>query len=306
MARNAAEGIPYRARDATEGIPYRDRNRRNAFSLIEVILAIALSSTLLVLLTGSIGLYLFRVEASRSAVEQGQLARGVLQLIASDLRSAAVLYEQDTSVTEALSASQESFDANELDQLPDDQTETTESSRPITGIFGDAVSIQVDIHKARAADPAVTFGNKVSQAAPTTLSGISSVRYLLANQGLVRQEISREQVAWEEDQGATGSWETSSKIIAPEVVSLQLAYYDGDQLQPDWDSQEQDGALPTAIEVQLTFRYLDEEVPSQPATQTTSRSNSENQTLRSYRIIVAIPEALTKEEASESEEGSQF
>lgn len=281
------------------------------FSLIEVILAIALSSTLLVLLTGSIGLYLFRVEASRSAVEQGQLARGVLQLVASDLRSAAVIYEQDTSVTDALSASQESFDANELDQLPVEQTES-ESLRPIAGIVGDAATIQIDIQKVRAADPTITFGSGETQTAASTLSGISSVRYLLANQGLVRQEISREQVAWEYEQGETGSWEASSKIIAPEIINVQFAYHDGDTWLPQWDSEEEEGALPTAIEVQLTFRYLDEEATTAlgPTSSTngsrTTAINRENQTLRSYRIVVAMPEALTTDAAAETEETAEF
>src|SRR5438552_2139751 len=51
---------------------------RPGFTLFELILAIGLSSALLALIGTAINLYLVRVDASRSRVEEAQLARTVL------------------------------------------------------------------------------------------------------------------------------------------------------------------------------------------------------------------------------------
>lgn len=77
---------------------------RRAFTLFELIVAIALSAVLLVLIGTAINLYLVRVDAGRQRVEEAQLARSVLAMIAADLRAAAVHRPQDTSNVAALAA----------------------------------------------------------------------------------------------------------------------------------------------------------------------------------------------------------
>ena len=59
---------------------------RNAFTLFELILAIGLSVALVSLIGTAIDLYLTRVDKSRLQVEEAQLARTVLAMIADDLR----------------------------------------------------------------------------------------------------------------------------------------------------------------------------------------------------------------------------
>lgn len=77
----------------------------HGFTLFELILAIALSATLLTLIGTAINLYLMRVDASRTRVEEAQLARSVLALIADDLRGATIYEPQDTSAIARLMAS---------------------------------------------------------------------------------------------------------------------------------------------------------------------------------------------------------
>jgi prepilin-type N-terminal cleavage/methylation domain-containing protein len=77
---------------------------RQAFTLFELIVAIALSAVLLVLIGTAINLYLVRVDAGRQRVEEAQLARSVLAMIAADLRAAAIYRPQDTSSVAALAA----------------------------------------------------------------------------------------------------------------------------------------------------------------------------------------------------------
>jgi len=84
--------------------------------LFELILAIALSVILLMLIGTAINLYLVRVDTSRQRVEEAQLARSILAMIAADLRAAAVYQPQDTSSLAQLAASTAEFDVDEIDQ----------------------------------------------------------------------------------------------------------------------------------------------------------------------------------------------
>lgn len=59
--------------------------RRGGFTLLEVVLAIGLASVVIYLLTTAIEVYLVRVDTSRTRVESAQLARTLLDKIASDL-----------------------------------------------------------------------------------------------------------------------------------------------------------------------------------------------------------------------------
>jgi type II secretory pathway component PulJ len=89
---------------------------RSAFTLFELIVAIALSATLLVLIGTAINLYLLRVDASRSEVEQSQLARNVLAMIAADIRATSVYQTQDISAIAQLAASTAAVDVDTIDK----------------------------------------------------------------------------------------------------------------------------------------------------------------------------------------------
>lgn len=101
------------------------KRRRGAFTLFELILAIALSAVLLALIGTAINLYLVRVDASRTRVEEAQLARSILAMIADDLRATAVYDPQDLSAMAGLMANGTPFDVDSIDE-------------PRTGETGDA------------------------------------------------------------------------------------------------------------------------------------------------------------------------
>jgi hypothetical protein len=92
-----------------------NRNRA-AFTLFEVILAIALSATLLSLIATAINLYLTRVDSSRARVEEAQLARSVLSMIADDIRATSIYQPQDTSAILKLMAKSAAFDVDSIDK----------------------------------------------------------------------------------------------------------------------------------------------------------------------------------------------
>jgi prepilin-type N-terminal cleavage/methylation domain-containing protein len=88
---------------------------RPGFTLFELILAIALAATLLALIGTAINLYLMRVDADRTRVEEAQLARSVLAMIADDIRGASVYQKQDTSAIAQLMAASTPFDVDSID-----------------------------------------------------------------------------------------------------------------------------------------------------------------------------------------------
>ena len=87
---------------------------RSAFTLFELILAIALSVTLVALIGTAINLYLARVDGSRTQVEEAQLARSILAMIADDIRATTIYQPQDTSALAAMAASG-AFDVDSVD-----------------------------------------------------------------------------------------------------------------------------------------------------------------------------------------------
>jgi hypothetical protein len=90
--------------------------RREAFTLFELILAIALAAVLLTLIGTAINLYLVRVDAGRARVEEAQLARNVLTMIANDVRATTIYQPQDTSAIAELMAKTATYDVDDIDK----------------------------------------------------------------------------------------------------------------------------------------------------------------------------------------------
>jgi hypothetical protein len=91
------------------------RAKRTGFTLFELVLAIALSVALVALIGTAIDLYLTQIDASRTHVEEAQLARSILSMIADDIRAATIYQPQDTSAISQLLASTSSFDVDSID-----------------------------------------------------------------------------------------------------------------------------------------------------------------------------------------------
>jgi hypothetical protein len=86
------------------------------FTLFEVILAIALAAVLLTLIGTAINLYLVQVDAGRTRVEEAQLARSILSMIADDIRGTTVYKPQDTSGIAQLMAKSAAFNVDDVDK----------------------------------------------------------------------------------------------------------------------------------------------------------------------------------------------
>ena len=118
------------------------KSPRAAFTLFELILAIALSAVLLSLIGTAINLYLMRVDADRTRVEEAQLARSVLAMIADDIRAAAIYQPQDTSAIAQLMAAGTPFDVDSIDKARQASSSSSSLGSPGgTGVVGKAASL---------------------------------------------------------------------------------------------------------------------------------------------------------------------
>ena len=88
---------------------------RSAFTLFELILAIAISVTLLALIGTAINLYLLASTPAARAFEEAQLARSILATIAADVRATTTYQTQDISAIARLAAGAASFDVDNID-----------------------------------------------------------------------------------------------------------------------------------------------------------------------------------------------
>jgi type II secretory pathway pseudopilin PulG len=288
--------------------------RNRGFTLLEVVLAIGLAGAVLGLLTTALDLYLVRVDASRTQVETAQLARTLLNQIASDLR--AVRYYSPAAT--AGSGSPEIDSSAATGAAAQQGAAASQGMTPVQGIFGSATELRIDRsapwrwdYQTRLVDASNTggeAGTAPSQAVmPQTVryllgegkelladefaaAGVGSERIASGYGGLYRQQIAT--VAWLAEQSISSSMlpngdTENAEFIAPEVIDLSFAYCNGGQLYTEWDSGLEQG-LPQAIEIRLT---LLQERFEQAATRTTSdrdalRRNLDN--LTQYRLVVSL------------------
>ncbi len=144
------------------------RGSRSGFTLMELMLAVALSGFIMLAIGMAIDLHLRMLDERRGEIEQAQLARAVLGLMSQDLRNAVRYQEVDTS------AVGESFGGEALDDLdpemmgdnedlsaaameagvdPDAVTgepmdiATTTTPPTIVGVYGNSYQLQVDVSR---------------------------------------------------------------------------------------------------------------------------------------------------------------
>ena len=283
--------------------------RNRGFTLLEVVLAIGLSGAVLGLLMMAIDLYLVRVDASRTQVETTQLARTLLNKITSDLHAAR--YYAGPPISKKGEESEEDENSEESEESGDPSA--------VQGIFGTESELRIDRSAAwhwesLARQMEIANQNAENDSIPDQKTMPQTVRYLLGEgrellarklaatgvsdqpttagfAGLYREQLATaawlEQYAEAEIPLETGDTENAD-LIAPEVVEIVFAYFDGQELRTEWDSSLEE-SLPKGVEIRLTL--LEE-----PFEQAASRSPGDRDELRrskknivEYRRFVKLP-----------------
>jgi type II secretory pathway pseudopilin PulG len=166
--------------NATRLVSKKQRSPRGAapaFTLLELLLALALSALVFVAIAMAIDLHLRVIDTGRTEIEESQLARAVLRRMADDLRGAVQHQVIDFSTLEGLSsdalsglqnlASEDDFVGTDLDpnglgeELLGGGMQSSSSSQdisqsaappPIPGIYGNQYELQIDVSRLPRAD----------------------------------------------------------------------------------------------------------------------------------------------------------
>ena len=277
-------------------------NRFAGFTLLEVLLASALTTLLLVSVYQAVNIYLKAQTSGREQMARNQLARAIFKQMQGDIKSTLFVLpepveeedeesdsEEDSETSSLAEDSQLEEAITELTFLGDSQSLIIHASRPLRDLryvenglqatVLDRTSDRVEIHYFLA-DSANTSASATVQATPTTVSPGASLIGVSSNgpQGLVRIEADPFMMA----SGDAVLDETVARIIAPEVNYLEFVYYDGQDPVDYWDSREM-GGLPSAVEIVIGFRPQREF----SARETLSGYGAEPE--QTYRIVVPMP-----------------
>jgi len=284
---------------------------RDAFTLLEILLALMLTSLLLVVLSMAIDFHLRVAEKGRVEVEEGQLARVLLHRIADDLRNAvAPAAEQEGGSASAVEEGAQEI----VDQFDTPISSPSESvvASGTPGLYGEIDWLQVDVLRLPRldqyyqAEEYYQSEQPSSSTVPDVLSAVKTVTYYLLQPGegslvttdagteeatgLVRRELDRAVTVWTDEQGQLDQTLLETAPIAPEVVAIEFLYFDGAEWIESWDSQEL-GGLPLAVQISLAFAPADGESDDQLDTWATTdfQQLAEEGQTAIYRLIVHLP-----------------
>ena len=291
--------------------PPTSRSAHAGFTLLEILIAMALTTVLLGSIYGSLDLYWRTQDTGRAEMQRSQLARAILKQIAQDLRSVVFIppepetedsedtEESDEESTESVPLEVDSTTAmavNDLAFYGDTQTLIIQISRP-TRNLNYALSITTagpesrvsDLQKVSyfLADPdagglQAEVASRAEAQAALTLSYDESRLNVGSIQGLARLQQDKFLVDVADDQGDLSGLADMTQLMAPEVNYLQFSYLDGQDVYETWDTETY-GRLPAAVEIVIGFRE------EQDATSNNPLAGYGGNPVYTYRLVVALP-----------------
>ena len=283
---------------------------RRAYTLLELILALSLTTVVLLIVTTGISVQLHVFDTSRQEVERVQLARVLLHQMANDLRNAIAPDESSggssgnsSDATATLGEDGTESDTLDLVDFADGGTSTTPSA---PGIYGELGWLRVDIVRAvrrdataEAASPSTDSSTQamrqietivyyVVSATDQTATGLASTDDDSSAGGLVRRELVRPMAAWAAERGQLEYQDLSVAPLAREVSAVEFRYHDGTDWLEEWDT-ETAGSLPKAIEITLFLPTVSTSQSTGTASSTSNADSLDESAEVSYRLVVSLP-----------------
>ena len=261
---------------------------RRAFSLLEVILAIALSVVVVYLVAAGIDFHLRQMTIRKTKVEDAQLARAVLRQIADDLRAVVVDRPIDFSgLEEVFGELATVVEGNADEEFEEDSSadEIINATIPmVPGIYGSAFELQIDVGRIPRYEEYVFQRDYGVSDSTSTLSDTRTVSYFVVRQGastlvsnstsnlqnldslglapgqamrgLGRRVIDHSVGRHAMQNGNFAILDERVEMIAPEVAVIEFRYFDGQQWTMEWDTESR-GGIPLAIEILLLLSDAD-------------------------------------------------
>jgi hypothetical protein len=277
---------------------------RSAYTLLEVILALALTTVLLGLIGMAMHIHLGVADKSRGQVEEARLARTLLQHIADDLRNSVPFTPTSSSGTSSggtSTASATSATSGLSSGSGSSTTADSSDSGTVTpaGICGTAQCLQMDTTRRVRPTGMTKPSNNADNSMVMLLADVKTVTYSLGDPGtaspteggnssngqtgLYRREVDRPAYVSAMQQGQTDILTQATSQLAPEVVNVQFTYYDSTTTYDQWDSNTQ-GSLPVAIKVAIMLRRAVAKSPNAAVL-----GSADNSALAVYDMLVDLP-----------------
>lgn len=275
---------------------------RDGFTLLEVLLAMAIGVLLLGALYGALRIQLHHAQAGRDVVDESALARALLSRIGNDVALSLAPVPAPSSATSSgataggtagstgasgstagASGSSTGASASATSSSPN-ATTTASPSTSGTFVFGGGVQGSAGVlilYVSRVPSASLLPPGDPQAAAPG--ADLRRVSYWLASGGLARQEVV---LVTADDATANvppNVPDEGGLVIADEVRNVTFSYFDGSAWQDSWDGTTPgaDGVTPIGppLAVAITLEV------ARPVS-----DGGEAQT-RTYRHVVAIPTA---------------
>ncbi len=256
---------------------------RHAFSLMEMVSAVAIAMLLLGALYVTLSTYMTNSKIGREITNESALARNLLARIGDDItgqigafdpRGVPVPESTDGSSTPSSSSSSSSStpsssssssSSSSTGSMNNSQGTTTMTSGDTVkynfGVSGDTSALTLSTSRSQKARPLM---NGAAPASELT-SDLRCVMYWIVMNGsepagLARCEM-KQATSQDIDLPPTNLPDQNKYIIAPEVKAILFEYWDGTAWQTSWDGTQpasEDGIVPlgppSAIRVTVTFR----------------------------------------------------
>lgn len=232
---------------------------RPGFTLLEIILAIAISVALLAALYLALATHFYHAKLGRELLDEANLARSLFTRLSSDI--GAHLGPALSQPAATVPATSDADSAETTTPMQTDASVTEASSGPFNlGVQGNGQKLTLSVSRL----PSEIDPSKVSDQA--TVSDLRRITYWLVGSGdqalgLARQEVTR--ITGADVDSTPGDAE--KYIIAPTVKNITFEYFDGTAWQPSWegstlnpDTKRPQGP-PAAIAMTVTFRKNDKQ-----------------------------------------------
>ena len=305
----------------------RSGHPQRGFTLLELILALGLTTVLLTIVGMAIHLYLGTVDGCRTGVRQAELARNLLQQIASDLHNAVPYAEPEAGGGGGGDAALEDMgDGEEEDAGETSDEEVGEDEEVVTvvdtleppavpGVYGNQYELQIDVGRLPRIDQMERLMAMQDPQLIHRCSDITTIGYYVgqigvgtestaataadgSGYGLVRRSLDRAVAQWAAESGGQFLMADADQLIAPEVIAIEFRYFDGIEWVTSWDSAAS-GGLPLAVEIALMMAPSDQDqglaasttlgqLPALISTTGTATSGDEDSI---YRLVVQLPTA---------------
>ena len=247
----------------------RSVRRAHGYTLLELLLSLAISVLIIGMIGTAIQLYLISLTQLQSQIERKQIARGLIQMISNDLRAGVQYKSADYGDLENLVQTQELALDDGIAELLALEAQATGGALPETApieedtesepiideeaatfrpaLFGSERSIALDISRLPRMDQynSIIAGDNSEEQTP---SDVKTMAYFFSNAnpsnsdgvqfssvasgGLYRRQVDRAVASLAGDSGLVAAPDDNSELVASEVADIRFRYFNGE----DWQS----------------------------------------------------------------------